>query len=134
MKEIKVRGYSDGHDKWIYGWGLSNVKLSSPLIKELKCNYISYIYNDEGEFPIDIYSVGEFTGIKDHKSNKEIYEGDIVTVDFVLAGQHTNQFFGEVEMLEGQWVVNNGRDAIPLWSETNEVKIVGNKYELAIRN
>lgn len=70
-----------------------------------------------------------YTGINDTKSNKEIYKNDIVKIDFVLIGEPTEHFVGKVKMLEGCWVVDNGSNAYPLWSETNELEVIGNIYE-----
>jgi hypothetical protein len=69
-------------------------------------------------------SVGQITDSKDIDGN-DIYENDLVNQKSVLIGDDENvDFTGYVEFLEGSWVINNGEDAIPLWSEHRENKIL----------
>lgn len=69
----------------------------------------------------------QFTGLKD-KDCKDIFEADIVKVEIPVVSINED-FVGQVKMLEGRWWVDNGHDAIPLWSEINEINVLGNIYE-----
>lgn len=69
----------------------------------------------------------QFTGLKD-KDCKDIFEVDIVKVEIPVVSVNED-FIGQVKMLEGRWWVDNGNDAIPLWSEINEITVLGNIYE-----
>ncbi|HHQ0831888.1 TPA: YopX family protein, partial [Listeria innocua] len=47
-----------------------------------------------------------------------------------IAEYATIPIIGVVEFLEGTWVINNRvNDMIPLWSETNEIEILGNIHD-----
>ncbi|EGI1283585.1 TPA_asm: hypothetical protein GF120_05100 [Listeria monocytogenes] len=73
-------------------------------------------------------TVGQFTGLKD-KNGKKIFEGDIVEID-VHDHLDGNVIKGKVIFLEGAWLVtDSGSFAISLWSEINEIEVIGNIHE-----
>lgn len=73
-------------------------------------------------------TVGQFTGLKD-KNGKKIFEGDIVEID-VHDHLDWNVIKGKVIFLEGAWLVtDSGSFAISLWSEINEIEVIGNIHE-----
>ncbi|PCX66798.1 YopX family protein [Listeria monocytogenes] len=70
----------------------------------------------------------QYTGLKD-KNGKKIFEGDIVEID-VHDRLDWNVIKGKVIFLEGAWLVtDSGSFAIPLWSEINEIEVIGNIHE-----
>lgn len=94
----------------------------------------SYISNSAGEpfaYKIRPETVSQFTGLKD-KNGKKIFEGDIVEIIEIDAFGNLdwNRLKGKVMFSEGAWLVtDNGSFAIPLWSEINEIEVIGNIHE-----
>ncbi|MCF2016138.1 YopX family protein [Listeria monocytogenes] len=94
----------------------------------------SYISNSAGEpfaYKIRPETVSQFTGLKD-KNGKKIFEGDIVEIIEIDAFGNLdwNRLKGKVMFSEGAWLVTDNRSfAIPLWSEINEIKVIGNIHE-----
>lgn len=74
------------------------------------------------------YKTMQYTNQKNYKG-QDIYEGDYVLVK-VDDGFNYGDFVGVVRFLEGSWVVDNyNEELIDLFSETNEIDILGNIYE-----
>ena len=92
MRTIKFRGKCTDDGMWRYG----------DLLHE---NGLLWI-NDNGlHCTVDENTVGQFTGIKD-KKGKEIYEGDIVSVnDFTSV--YTTPYKGVVSVYRSSWVVEH---------------------------
>lgn len=74
-REIKFRGKRIDNKKWVYGF----------LADEDYINDIDSI--DLSSIEVDIDTVCEFTGLLD-KNGKEIYEGDIISVNGKYPREH----------------------------------------------
>ncbi|MFJ7736420.1 YopX family protein [Lysinibacillus sp. NPDC097287] len=130
MREIEIRGYAVEElvgDQWVYGTGVHTTKFTKEFAEEVGKPGETFIFTESGWIEVYPESVGEYTGLKD-KNSKVIYEGDVVKVEIPVVSVNED-FIGQVKMFEGRWWVDNGHDAIPLWSEVNEIAVLGNIYE-----
>ncbi|EAG9254145.1 YopX family protein [Listeria monocytogenes] len=107
---------------WIHGGIFENKIISRNTNEDSICAGFC------SEVEIMPETVGQFTGLKD-KNGKKIFEGDIVEID-VHDHLDWNVIKGKVIFLEGAWLVtDSGSFAISLWSEINEIEVIGNIYK-----
>ena len=119
MRQILFRG-KDKQGNWHYG------SLHVDCIKEADKYYINSAIDIENPKFVEVtkLSVGQITDSVDTDGN-DIYEGDLVNQKAVLIGDNKNvNFTGYVRFIEGHWVIDNGKNSIPLWSEHRENKII----------
>lgn len=76
------------------------------------------------------------TNVQDSRTGEDIYEGDIVLKKQVAPSNPKqvnpgDPLLGVVKFLEGGWVLDNEilQKCEPLWSEIDELTILGNIYE-----
>lgn len=120
--KTKFRGFSERLNKWVYGYLVEDNMIVNGIV-EVNNEYVT-IERWETVVP---RSVGQYTGSND-LTGAEIYGDDNVEIVDVLDWKIIK---GKVVFLEGAWLVVNDveKSSIPLWSETNEVKIIGNIHE-----
>jgi hypothetical protein len=119
MREILFRG----KDKELGIWRLGSLHVDS-LYEKTRYYINPRISVDNPVYiEVDEDSIGQLTDSKTVAGEK-IFEGMTVHQIGTVTGDDTD-FTGEVEMLEGCWVITNHKDnAIPLWSETAENRII----------
>ncbi|EAC2511282.1 TPA: hypothetical protein UPU49_002884 [Listeria monocytogenes] len=117
------------HNMYMVGFGVLPVEYTE---KEFGYgNEIILFTEFNGEIRCIPETVGQFTGLKD-KNGKKIFEGDIVEIIEIDAFGNLdwNRLKGKVMFSEGAWLVTDNRSfAIPLWSEINEIEVIGNIHE-----
>ncbi|EHN2739473.1 hypothetical protein KGG38_000180 [Listeria monocytogenes] len=129
MRPIEFRAFSMEHNMYMVGFGVLPMEYTE---KEFGYgNEIILFTEFNGEIRCIPETVGQFTGLKD-KNGKKIFEGDIVEIIEIDAFGNLdwNRLKGKVMFSEGAWLVTDNRSfAIPLWSEINEIEVIGNIHE-----
>ena len=123
MRKIKFRAKALANGHWVYG----NLIVRGE-------GHVS-ILNSKSEPWVDPKTVSQFTGLTD-RNGKEIYEGDIITVnskyprvvlwDKMCWALMPTEYFHD-EMF---WVMNLQHPGIDWWDEfADEFEVIGNIYD-----
>ena len=116
MREIKFRGLNRRNDQRWSGWHYGDLWIERSGV----C---------VGSYEVDPETVGQFTGLKDHKGH-EIYEGDIVRFKLppmVLTNEKTA--VGAVVYEYGQFLVIIHAMRFTIFSVINDCTVIGNIHD-----
>lgn len=120
MREIKFRVWNNEEKTMIENKDIYSIDFRNNI-------YFSSVMVDGFISNEDDYKLMQYTGLKDI-NGKEIYEGDIVHIDFVgLLKERT--FEGVVNFYDGMFIIDGKDMGYPLFDEINVKTVKGNIYE-----
>ena len=134
---IKFRGKREDDEEWVYGTGIVQIQYNTYDTKRVEIvNKVNY---DELDYFLPVYdseevipeTIGQFTGLYDKKTEKEIYTGDIVKFNLKNDSQGQPDIIGYIEYQTTfcAYRIMSFKGSFALDYNIKDIEVIGNIFD-----